>query len=498
MRKQFPRTALASAALIALAAVAAEPASAPVLSETWESVRLDGARIGSLHTTVREVGPGKLRSTAELDLTMRCYGTLVHVRREYGTDEASDGRVSGVFMKQTQDRGKQLTVTGTVEGDRLHVIVDGGRIERRLRWGEDVLGLAAQERLLTERRPKAGEQFSFRRYEATYNSVVNVQVRVKGTESVGPDGKKLLRVELKPDRIEADRTSIQPPGSVVWLDEAFFPVRREMELDGVGTVLLERATRESASGAPERSADIGLRTTIALDRRITNPHATQSVVYRITMKGEPPSALARDEHQEVRNIRGDSFELHVHPVHPVPGAGPGPAAPEYLSANYYVDSDDACIKDLARRIPGNETDVFARAVRIEQWVFGAMRPKDGSPLVPASQVARELQGDCKSYALLTTALCRAAGIPSRTAIGLVYAERGSAGPKLVFHMWTEVCVGGRWLGLDGTLGQGGIGACHLKISDHSWYATRSLTPLLPASRVLGKVSVSVVSVDGRK
>jgi hypothetical protein len=63
-------------------------------------------------------------------------------------------------------------------------------------------------------------------------------------------------------------------------------------------------------------------------------------------------------------------------------------------------------------------------------------------------------------------------------------------------MWTEVCIGGRWIGLDGTLGRGGVDACHVKIADHSWAATRSLTPLLPADRVLGKMHADVVSVDG--
>jgi hypothetical protein len=498
MRSTFSREILLSAAAAAALLVAAEPAPGPILSETWESVHLDGARIGSLHTTVRESGPGRLRATADLDLTFRCYGTSVRVRREYGTDETSDGRVVGVFMKQSQDRGQQLTVTGTVEGDRLHVLVDGGRIERQLRWSEDVIGLAAQERLLTERRPKKDEQFSFRRYEPTYNCVVTVRARVKGEEKVGPDNRKLLRVELKPDRIEANRTSVQPPVSVVWLDDGFIPVRREMELDGVGTVQLQRSTKEGTAAAPVPSADIGLRTTVSLDRRVANPHSTRSAVYRVTLKGEPPAVFARDDHQEIRNIRGDSFDLHVHPVRLPTGADPGPAAAEYLAPNYFVDSDNPRVKELARRVAGNETDAATKAVRIERWVFQSMRPRDGSGMPSASEVARDLRGDCKAYAILTTALCRAAGIPSRTAIGLVYAERSGDGPKMVFHMWTEVCLGGRWVGLDGTLGQGGIGACHLKISDHSWYGTRSLTPLLPANRVLGKVTVGVVAVDGGK
>lgn len=496
MRNTFSRGILVAAAVIALSTIAAEPAQAPIVSETWETVYMGGARIGSLHTAVRETGPGRMRATADLDLTFRCYGALVHVRREYGTDETSDGRVLGLFMKQAQDRGPQLALKGTVEGDRLHVVVDGGRIERQLRWSDDVLGLAAQERLLTERRPKENEKFSFRRYEPTYNSVVTVRAEVKGMEAVGTDGGKLLRVELKPDRIEAERMSVQPSTGVVWLDAGFIPVRREMELDGVGTLLLVRSSKEGSTAAPEPSADIGLRTTVPLDRRIANPHSSRSAVFRITLKGEPPAAFSRDDHQEIRNIRGDKFEVFVHPVRALPGATAGPAAPEFLASNYFVDSDHPRVRELARRIVAGETDALSKATRIERWVFESMHPRDGAGLAPASEVARDLHGDCKSYAILTTALCRAAGIPSRTAIGLIYAERDGAGPKMVFHMWTEVCVGGRWVGLDGTLGKGGIGACHLKVSDHSWYATRSLTPLLPVGRLLGKVSVSVAGVEG--
>ncbi len=501
MRKPLCRALPPAAVVAGLFAFGAPRAAAdepppPPFWETRETVLLDGVRIGSLHTAVRTVGPGRLRATADLDLSYRCYGTAVHVRREYGDEEASDGRVLSLFMKQTQDRGGQLTLTGTVEGDRLHVVVDGGRIERRLRWSDDVVGLAAQERLLTERRPKPGDRFSFLRYEPTFNTVVTVRVTVKDPEAVGDDGRKLLRVELKPDRLEAPGGGVQPPGAVVWLDETFAPVRRETELDGVGRVQLQRVTVKPGAAVPEKTADIGLRNLVPLDRRIDRPYETRSAVYRVTLRGEPAGTFARDGHQEVRNVHGDTFELHVHPVPPPHGGQAGPAAAEYLSPNYYVDSGDPRVRELARRAAGGEADAWTRAQRIERWVHGSMQLENGLPLVPASQVARELRGDCRAYALLTAALCRAAGVPSRTAVGLLYVERGGAGgPRLGFHMWTEVCVAGRWVGLDGTLGRGGVSACHLKIADHSWYATRSLTPLLPVDRVLGKVAVGVAGVD---
>jgi transglutaminase/protease-like cytokinesis protein 3 len=124
-----------------------------------------------------------------------------------------------------------------------------------------------------------------------------------------------------------------------------------------------------------------------------------------------------------------------------------------------------------------------------------MRADNAVAMGPAGDVARQLRGDCRQYALLMAALCRAEGIPARTALGLLYVEKGRR-PLMGFHMWTEVWIEGQWLGLDATLGQGGVSAAHVKISDQSWHATQSLTPLLPANRILGKMNIRVLSVEG--
>ncbi len=50
------------------------------------------------------------------------------------------------------------------------------------------------------------------------------------------------------------------------------------------------------------------------------------------------------------------------------------------------------------------------------------------------------------------------------------------------------------MGLDATLGEGGVGPGHLKIADHSWNNTQTLAPVLPVLRVMGKTKVEVVSV----
>jgi transglutaminase-like putative cysteine protease len=113
----------------------------------------------------------------------------------------------------------------------------------------------------------------------------------------------------------------------------------------------------------------------------------------------------------------------------------------------------------------------------------------------ADHVARTLEGDSTECSVLAAAMCRAVGVPSRTAVGLVYHVTDGR-PAFNYHMWVEVHVKKQWLPLDPTLGRGSIGAMHLKIADHSWADTQSLTPLLPLMRVMGKLSIEVVRVDG--
>ena len=125
-----------------------------------------------------------------------------------------------------------------------------------------------------------------------------------------------------------------------------------------------------------------------------------------------------------------------------------------------------------------------------------MRLSYAEPFAPASEAAKTLRGDCRQYGLLATAMCRAVDIPARTAIGLCYAYDRTQGPVMAFHLWTEVFVRGQWVAIDATRGQGYVGATHLKITDSSWHDTQSLAPLLPVFRVLGKLAIEVVRVDG--
>jgi transglutaminase-like putative cysteine protease len=472
-----------------------------IVEEIWEAAHLDGVKIGSVHTTVRAVAGDekRLRATVALELTFKRHNATMQLRMERGDEETADGEVVGVFMRQYQDQGQKVALSGVLEDGRMHVQIDGGRIDRRLRWSDEIVGVHRLEHLFQDRKLGPGSRFAFPSYQPTLNAVVPVQVAVKDAEIVPLAGgrKSLMRVELRPDKIEAPGVSVQLPTEVWWLDGDFIPVRRQIELEGLGLVILTRTTRELATaGGTGRLPDLNQKNLIPLNRIIPRPYATRGAVYRVTLRDdpEPETAFACDGHQDVIAGKDGVLELHVHPVRPGAAKDAAPVAAEYLESCHFIDSDDARVKELARQAAGAEKDPWKIALRIERWVKQNMRPDDGAALGPASQVARDLRGDCRGYALLTTAMCRTEGVPARTAVGLIYVEK-AAKPYFGFHMWTEVSIDGRWIGLDGTLGRGGVGAEHLKVADNSWHDMESLTPLLPVNRILGKTTIEIVSVE---
>jgi transglutaminase-like putative cysteine protease len=495
-------------ALVALAVAGncdTSQSAAGLVEDIWETAQIDGVKIGYAHTRVQEHSSpeGKrLLATCDLDLTFRRQGSVLRLHVEQGTEELADGRVVGVFMRQGQAGGPRLELIGNLEDGKMHVKVDGGRSQRRLTWPEGILGWYGREHFFQKAKPRSGDRLTFLTYEPTFNTVLTMRVAVKGPEDVALPGgsRRLLRVDMTPHRLEVPGQSIQPPGAVWWLDDNCQPVRRQFELEGLGAVVLTRSTRTvaQAPSAGGAAVDIGARTLVPLNRAIPEPYDTRLVIYRITLAGDskPATAVARDAHQEVWSLEDEGVELRVHPLRrPEPRSGAAPAPTEYLASCHYIDWDNPRVRALGRKAAGDETDPWRKARRIERWVKQTMRVDNTAPFVPASQIAANRWGDCRHFALLSAALCRAEGLPSRLAVGLLYVERGGR-PHMGFHMWTEVYLDGSWMGLDATLGRGGVSAAHLKISDHSWKDVQSLTPLLPVYRILGKIRIEVLRVEG--
>jgi transglutaminase-like putative cysteine protease len=88
-------------------------------------------------------------------------------------------------------------------------------------------------------------------------------------------------------------------------------------------------------------------------------------------------------------------------------------------------------------------------------------------------------------------MCRAAGIPARVAIGLIYVESlGGFG----YHMWTEVFINQRWVALDASFDQSTTDAVHLKLADTSLEGVSPFEAFLPVVKVVGKLEIEATEL----
>jgi len=484
-----------------------------IVHETWDAAYLGEGKAGYLHTITREIdqaGEKVLHTTLELRLTVKRFNDTIQMAMDTGSIETSEGKVLGVFMKQYQAKDQTLAIDGKVVGNQIHLTLNGKQALKPAPWNADVIGLYKQQMLFKGRQIAEGTKFSYQSFEPSINLVLKTEAVAKGYREVTLKGskekRKLLLVETIPEKVDfasgANKTEkIQLPVSQLWLDDNYEPVKTEVEIPGLGPIVTYRTTKAIAlaPGPIAQLTDLGFSQLVKLKNRILNPHETTSALYRVTIRNDDNVAttFSRDERQQVSNVQGNTFELRVQASKGGTGAGKD-AKPtgEFSQSSYFINSDDAKVKDIARKAVGTETDAWKKTLRIERWVHDHMRFANHEALATADHVARTLEGDCTEYAMLTAAMCRAEGVPSRTAIGLIYADVKQA-PVFAFHMWTEVWVNGRWIAIDATLGKGYVGATHLKITDHSWHDERTMTPIFPVIRVVGRVSIDVLSAGNR-
>ncbi|MBY0232903.1 MAG: transglutaminase-like domain-containing protein, partial [Gemmataceae bacterium] len=418
--------------------------------------------------------------------------------------ETADGKVLSLSLAQSVGGSKALSSIAKVEEGKLRLESNGAK--RRMKWDSETLGLYAQERAFEGR--KKGDKFSVKSFELAVEKPLVLRAEVKGEEptdrlvlkggAVEREPAKLLRAEVLPDKFKEGKTDVQMPGKTVWLDDKGQQVRAQFEFPGLGLVTQYTASEEATlkdKVVPALLPDLGLQVMIPLKRTLSRPDP-KAVTWRVTLKDGLKPPFIEDDRQSIGNAREDRIDLRVKAVRE-PGRDDKAASPgkEYEESSPFIDSDDPAIKKLAEKVAGGEKGAHAKAVALEKWVHDNMRFSASEGFPAASRVCRDLKGDCRQHALLLAALLRAAGVPSRTALGLVYYREPGRSPNLAFHMWNEAWIGGKWLALDAISGKGWVAATHLTMAHHSWAGTATQAPLLPIAQSLGKLSVEIISED---
>ena len=125
-----------------------------------------------------------------------------------------------------------------------------------------------------------------------------------------------------------------------------------------------------------------------------------------------------------------------------------------LQPSEWLQSAEPRLLRRATALTARQTDPASKMKRLTTFVRGHMGTKvDMLGYGSALEAFETKRGDCTEFAVLLAALGRAVGIPTRIAIGRVYA-RQFAGARHVFvpHAWVQAWTGAGWESFDAAIG----------------------------------------------
>lgn len=470
--------------------------------ETWDAIFLNGTKAGYSHTRVTSVeqdGRQLVKVEVETFFSIKRFGQSLETTMHFTSYETPEGDFVRFDNRVENSLG---TARGWVEGDKLVIEVEssGKPIRHTIDWSGDVVGYSGEERLLAENPLKPGDRRTLKTLAPIFNKIAEVELLVEDYEEVEllDRTERLLRVTAT-SNITID--GLTPLTTVIWINEDGEALKSYSNL-GFLQQTSYRVSREVAlqDVDSELDTDLGFDTLVHLARPITQAHRTKEITYRITVEdAEPAELFAEGPTQTLKKLGPNSIELHVRAMRPdlstqtdddAEATHEPPA--EYLQSNSLIQSDNPEIVRVAQEAAGDARTPMETAQRLEKWVFENLTEKNFTrAFASAAEVMRDREGDCTEHAVLLAALARARKIPARVAIGLVYIEGAQS---FGYHMWTEVFAQGRWVPLDGTLGRGGIGAAHIKLSDTSLAGVSVAEHFLQVLQVLGKTKIEVLDV----
>ncbi len=465
-----------------------------LVEEVWESIFLKGAKVGYTHSTVKQVGTGddaQRHFEQEMVTELRRAGDAVLLEIKLSSIETPGGKLisftGSVLLGPTPQQ-----FVGRVDGDeiRLETTTAGRTATTALAWDGTAGGFMAVEDSLRSQPMQPGDKRKLRVLAPPpLVLIVNIDLEAGDIEETElPGGTfRLLRIEQSIDFGKG-----QSIRSTMWTDEA--GVVLKTEIASVGEQHF-RTTPELARAA-NQVAEVDLLTdqAIRLDRPIPNAHHTVRARYRITLSGgDPRKAFFAGTGQKLEGEDDHTMLLTVDAVRPNSDQSNVPKAqssPEDVQPNQLIQSDDPRVMALADSVEVDGDDQLELALALERMVHDAITQRNFTQaFASAAAVAETLEGDCTEHAVLLAAVARARGLPARVAVGLVYVDSLQG---FGYHMWTEVLVNDHWLPLDATLGQGGIGAAHLKLTDTNLTGQSAYLSLLPVAQVLGRLKIELI------
>ncbi len=484
----------------ALAAANIKPADPPqgVFFERYYALMLGSIKCGYSLSRFERRG-NKIHHHNSTTIKIARAAIPIQITQELTTVETIDGKPLR-FKTSTLGAGQNVKVRGRIANGKVHATTyqAGRKTEKTYPLPAGALMPWAEHILSLKHGLASGTQYEVKSYNplAGPATAVTGKVKVIGPEVVSLLGKKVRAIKIVSSITMAGMTI----NSDAWVDNDSQMLISTTSLGPFTMKIIACAKPVALSNY----SPVEIFNTMAIPlTQPANINSAKSVQYRISRKNtsSPMPALPQTGMQQVLARQSLSVTIQVQPggsdnlaKSPAKGGKKARARKlkKYLKSNTYLDLSDPALIKLAKQTAANITDKLKLAERLRRCVSEKIKTKNFNVgFATASETVRSGEGDCSEHAVLLAALARILKIPARAIMGLVYSPDHNS---FVYHMWTELWIDHRWVGLDAALDQNPPDASHIALTTSSLNDEQFIEEIFKLIDLIGQIKIDVVNV----
>lgn len=412
----------------------------------WYILNLGGKPVGFYNESFTKTSSG-IHYTSQMSMKLSRLGSETVMNSKQITHEDSEGNLMEVISSLLFS--KQLnSINAKVEQGVIKVKSEtGGKSSSsNIDFTGKLSGTEAIRLQTLEHLKKQGDSAIYKVFMPDFGMVLEGKRKFVKQELIEVSGKQFKAIKV------IDTFKGLPIVRESWLDESA-RLLKSTEPNPFGQMTLVLSDEKSALAIDNMKVELSedqYSSTIARSNvRLPQSRRLESITIKI--KHKQPEAGFPDfsgSYQQVLEAKKNYVILKVNS--PKIGAAKESIAPDFkddfIQSSAFLNKDDTLVTKRLSEIVGKESDPWKKAMLIRDWANKTMDFNPGITMAPSSEVIRNMEGTCVSFATITTTLCRAAGIPARYLMGYVYADGMWGG-----HAWTEVHIKGSWVPIDAAM-----------------------------------------------
>ncbi|MBN2378215.1 transglutaminase domain-containing protein [candidate division WOR-3 bacterium] len=421
-------------------------------SEDWMGIYIKDTKIGYVYSR-QETSGDTLRFIQKSTMKLEMLGT--HEEFYTNLEVTADPKLNLIgFTFDISSEKTSFYAEGVRENDMVKVTVEtaGEKETKEIPAKGELIAPPALGMWLLAQSPKPGGKFKVTILEPTLLKTVPVTIK-----TVGPDTLEINGIGIPALHVT---TTMMAMTSDVWLDSTGTSIKEIQKPQ----IVMVRESKEEALAEIPAPAQLDLLSFFAVktDDVIQNPRDLSELKLRIEGLDEEAELILSSPTQKITKTKG-GVELTITAPDTskiARSTRPSEEPAEFLSSSVYIQADNEKIRKKASEIVAGEQDAMNAAAKLVSWVHKNLKKRATASVPSAVEVLATKEGDCNEHAILIAALGRAAGIPTKINVGLVYLEGA-----FYYHAWNSFWIGGTWVPADATFGQLPADPTHVQLHE---------------------------------